>query len=738
MAADHLTPCLSYPRDARSAISHPHASHAIPRLLTCLSPSSPLLFSPLLLFSMSVSAAPQDASHDGERDVARVAYADMLLDHDRNDCYLRAIEKEVRRLLRRLPGTITVVDVGSGAGLLSLIAARVGGNRVRVRAYEAVEAIAQCARKVVAANGLSCVIEVTSGRGEYMRIEDPRERADLLVTELFDTELIGEAALPVYRSALTHLCKTPCLAVPARGCIKVQLLKSRTLTHFHRLSPPSVLDDDGRPVALTIPQDCLLCLGSSQLHDFQVSQLRPGVDFEFCSDPVTVFEFSFNDRDSLVPEDLVSKEIQLLDDTRFSELVILFWWELLMDSEGEFVISTRPSFPQSCEEELRHAWREHWLPALYYPRWSVDESRTASQTVQLHASRDEFSFCFSLDPISSHRLAYCSCGIHSSISRSRHLLLNNFEFYERQLQVVCKAVCRLQSCGVKITSFVYVGSASHLPLLVAKKFDGRPVWCASDASGDLFFQKMSHQNQIDVRPLSLCSSVDWGTAFLLAEPFSQFADLPTDEIGLFQDASLDLTCVSPDRSLVNRAVVKCLAVEPNHLWKTHADVGPSVLGFDMRAFDELIRSASHKADRSVESSPLWEYPCKSLSDSATLLFEVDWRSLTRASRHQVTGCLPPPCEPAPHLAVCLWVDWYHDAELVCSSGPEGQLVAGGYVQWPRGRRQGVCLVREAEERTHLRFSCELRTRPLERRLTSASEVSSSASDASSLDFRFLA
>lgn len=51
---------------------------------------------------------------------------------------------------------------------------------------------------------LECLTNVT----EFVSADgDMQERANILVTELFDTELIGEGALPSYEHAHMHLVK---------------------------------------------------------------------------------------------------------------------------------------------------------------------------------------------------------------------------------------------------------------------------------------------------------------------------------------------------------------------------------------------------------------------------------------------------------------------------------------------------------------------------------------------------
>ena len=62
------------------------------------------------------------------------------------------------------------------------------------------------AREVIAANGYSDVITVVPKRSTDMTEGDMEGgRANILVTEVFDTELIGEGALLTYSHALQNL-----------------------------------------------------------------------------------------------------------------------------------------------------------------------------------------------------------------------------------------------------------------------------------------------------------------------------------------------------------------------------------------------------------------------------------------------------------------------------------------------------------------------------------------------------
>lgn len=61
------------------------------------------------------------------------------------------------------------------------------------------------ARHVISKNGFSEVIRVVPKRSTEMTTEDMICRANILVTEVFDTELIGEGALVTFAHAHKYL-----------------------------------------------------------------------------------------------------------------------------------------------------------------------------------------------------------------------------------------------------------------------------------------------------------------------------------------------------------------------------------------------------------------------------------------------------------------------------------------------------------------------------------------------------
>lgn len=108
----------------------------------------------------------------------------MLKDTTRTEGYRRALSALIR------PGDV-VVDVGAGTGVMSIFAARAGARKVY--AIESTP-IARLARRVIADNGLSEVIEVIEADASAVTLP---ELADVLVTECMGNFVYSDAMLGV-------------------------------------------------------------------------------------------------------------------------------------------------------------------------------------------------------------------------------------------------------------------------------------------------------------------------------------------------------------------------------------------------------------------------------------------------------------------------------------------------------------------------------------------------------------
>lgn len=112
-------------------------------------------------------------------------YGGMVADRVRMDAYAAAIARVVR------PGDV-VLDIGAGAGILSLLACRAGARRVY--AVEPAEAI-HTARAIARENGFADRIELIQGVSTEI---DLPERADVIVSDL-------RGALPLFQHLVPSL-----------------------------------------------------------------------------------------------------------------------------------------------------------------------------------------------------------------------------------------------------------------------------------------------------------------------------------------------------------------------------------------------------------------------------------------------------------------------------------------------------------------------------------------------------
>ena len=145
----------------------------------------------------------------------------MLADKARNRAYAKAIEAKVK------PGDV-VLDIGCGAGLTAMLAARAGAKHVYT--CEQQPLIAQAAARVIAENGLGDRITVISKWSHDIVVGvDIPEAADVVISEIVDTVLLGEGALATLTHAMSTLAKPDARAIPERGTLMAQPVESDRL-----------------------------------------------------------------------------------------------------------------------------------------------------------------------------------------------------------------------------------------------------------------------------------------------------------------------------------------------------------------------------------------------------------------------------------------------------------------------------------------------------------------------------
>lgn len=125
----------------------------------------------------------------------------MLLDEVRVGWFARAIAATVR------PGDVAL-DLGTGTGLLAMLAARAGARRVYAMEQSP---ILEVARELVVANGLSEVVTLVPGSSFDL---EPPERADVVISETLGAWGADEGIVAIMADALHRLAKPDARLIP--------------------------------------------------------------------------------------------------------------------------------------------------------------------------------------------------------------------------------------------------------------------------------------------------------------------------------------------------------------------------------------------------------------------------------------------------------------------------------------------------------------------------------------------
>ncbi|CAN9499499.1 unnamed protein product [Ophioblennius macclurei] len=625
--------------------------------------------------------------YDYHQEIARSCYADMLHDHDRNMKYYEGIRAAVRRVKARGEQAV-VLDIGTGTGLLSMMAMTAGADRCY--AVEVFKPMAEAAQTIVQKNGFSDKIkiinkhstEVTVGEGG-----DMEEKANILITELFDTELIGEGALPSYEHAHLHLVQAGCEAVPHRATVYAQLVESELLWSWTQLQPLQV----GKGARLLPPTALTGCAGAHSVCDIQLSQVHPG-SFTTLSPVCTMFRVDFSKSVSSAPQSY-SSHFSVESSGRGQ--VVLSWWDLHMDPEGDIVCSMAPSWTYSDPDQA--PWRDHWMQSVYF--LPAERSVTAGEELSLTVCHDDYSLWFSVQPRSLQTESppsrpCCTCQAHLIWNRPRFGELNDrrrTESFVSALRSVLTedSVCLSVSDGSLLPVFAHALGAKKVFALEHSRMSKQVVQQFLDSNS-----MSGGVDLLDIKPEQLSSSELGGEqiSVLMAEPYFSTSLLPWHSLFFWYCRTALSGLMKPGAAVLpGSASLHLLGVQFQDLWRIRAPCG-SCEGFDVSPMDKTVQnSLDFRESREAEPHPLWEYPCRALTQPSTAM-TFDFTQCLPQQPISSQGSLPFIRNGRCH-GVALWMEYHLTDDITVSAGLNGPISEQGTCEWTRHRKQGVYFLR---------------------------------------------
>ncbi|XP_038070296.1 protein arginine N-methyltransferase 7-like [Patiria miniata] len=630
----------------------------------------------------------EDSTYDYHQEIARSAYTDMLHDDERNKKYYEGIRRAIK-LMHARGKKANVLDIGTGTGLLSMMAAESGADTVY--ACEAFEPIAKVAKNIIAKNGFAERINIIAKRSTEVTVGlegDMPHKGNILPAEVFDTELIGEGAVPTYLHAHRHLLEKDSICIPHSATVWAQVIQSGLVWNWHKLQPIQIAgrDDVIRPLA-----KMAACSGAASVHDVQLSQVSPD-QFRPITAPLDMIEFNFS------TGDFAERRAATVETAAESDGMchgVFMWWDLSMDTEGEIRLSTAPTWAHP--EGLDAQWRDHWMQAVYF----LDQPLQVRKGEPLHVtlSHDDYSLWFNVSqspkPNVEPERPVCHCGAHVAWSRPRIGMLNDAARTETFTQALRKVVNDKTLC-------VSVSDGSMLPLIAARLgakqvYSLEPNFMTHRVMQDIIKGNNLTEEVIlsDESALNLPQDFFKGQKIdvLMGEPFFLTSILPWHNLHFWYAR----TALSPHMAegalvLPSRARLRGVAAEFDHLWKFHAPVG-NIEGFDVRTFDGLVQSSSAISDAPTEPHHLWEYPGQALSQDFNLM-EFDFCQPVPTDTQTQSGTAEILGQGTCH-GVALWMEYQLDQDTWVSTGLQRPVPPTPIrdLAWDRHSKQGVYFIK---------------------------------------------
>lgn len=631
----------------------------------------------------------ESEEYDYHQEIARSCYADMLHDHDRNEKYYQGIRAAVSRIKAR-GERVVVLDIGTGTGLLSMMAVTAGADFCY--AVEVFKPMAEAAQCIVKKNNFSDKIKIINKHSSDVTVRpdgDMPEKANLLITELFDTELIGEGALPSYEHAHQNLVKAGCEAVPHRATVYAQLVESELLWSWAQLQPVEL-----EGARLVPPAAVGCCAGAHSVCDIQLSQVCPS-SFTPLSPLCTMFSVDFS---KPVSSAFRSHSTRFVAEAGGRAQVVLSWWDLDMDPDGTIVCSMAPSW--MYQQPAKAPWRDHWMQSVYF--LPVETQVAEQEELSLTVCHDDYSLWYSLQHHSLEDAQAktpasrpcCTCQAHLVWTRPRFGELNDRRrtgSYVAALRSVLSedSVCLSVSDGSLLPVFAHMLGAKKVFSLENSRMSKQVIEEVLEANS-----MKGGIELLEIRPEQLTSQDLGGQqiSVLMGEPYFSTSLLPWHSLFFWYCRTALAGLLRPGAAILPcSASLHAVGVEFQDLWRIRAPCG-TCEGFDVTPMDEMVqRSLDFRESREAEPHPLWEYPCRALTQS-TAVMTFDFTQCVPQQPISSRGSLPFVRTGRCH-GVALWMEYHLTDEVTVSVGLTQPISEQGKCEWSRHRKQGVYFLR---------------------------------------------
>lgn len=241
----------------------------------------------------------------------------MMNEMDRNEAYHAGIRSAVT-------DDSLVFEIGAGSGLLSILAAKCGASRVV--ACEVVPSLAEVANRIVKDNGFNKTVSVLPKFSTDIQLgTDLPSQADVLVHEIFSSELLGEGVIPAIEDAKKRLLKPNARIVPGVASVMIALVGGNELANYVYA---------GNPFGIDLSH-------FNSVSPKKIPFYREDLNPTLLSQDIEAFRFDFSQTNSFPPE---HKIIELMANQNGMCFGVIQWIKLEFDKVSSF--ENHPSHPK--------------------------------------------------------------------------------------------------------------------------------------------------------------------------------------------------------------------------------------------------------------------------------------------------------------------------------------------------------------------------------------------------------
>ncbi|RLN86954.1 hypothetical protein BBJ28_00004032 [Nothophytophthora sp. Chile5] len=629
----------------------------------------------------------QDSPQEAYKNVVAMSQmTSMLRDRDRNACYERGIQRTIATFKEQNGRAPIVLDIGTGTGLLSMFAATHGAEHVY--ACEMFTPMAEIADQVTRANHPD-KITVFPLRSTDLRVapadvdaqsSEPEQtyhlprRADMLVSELFDSVLLGEAVLPTIRHAMQHLLTPDAVIVPERATVFAQVVESDAIYHLNSFAVPDTQEmtsSASKKAKLARSDTAWQCAGGKPALPVHFRAFES--DAKVLTTPTKVLSFDFTKSTTSISS--YQETVVAAVDAGQIQAVVM-WWEVSFDAGDSVVYSTLPGAQN---------WQDHWVQVVF-PLVEQLHVQPSDQLI-LRAHHDDIRIWFDVEAAPQSDATKkakrtvitekppCTCGLHLICNAERISMLTDAARRDAYAASISSAIAELSSVEpLRPLACLDISDGSLCALLAATHGGVASVTSieSKEVSARIFEQILAYN---DTNVEVLCSGVKGlllehlqgeppSVDLLVGEPFYySMQNLPLWQAFNFwlRRSAVDALLHPKARVLPARARVLAQAVRFERLHECFGVVG-NVSGYDHASFDQF---QDEYYTRNFPF-PAYMYPYESASDVMELA-ALDFMQIT----HSVATDGSMELVDSAANAVIVWVEYALDlaGKHVVATGP---------------------------------------------------------------------